>query len=300
MSAYLLAWSPKQTDFEELPLWSEDVRKGHGVEFRWSCGRRQTIKKGDRVFLIRLGQEPKGVFGAGTVTRGSYQDLHWKPEKAKNKEMAWYVYAEYDILLDPESDAIVSRDSLDKPPFFGVHWSTQSSGINIPDTIAVELDRALKNLRRTQGQSPLRDLKIFENTYLNLAKTERETVVQSRVGQGKFRSDLINYWISCAVTGCEVVEVLRASHIKPWRECTNAERLDIFNGLLLIPNLDNAFDSGLISFEDDGKIKISKQLSRADSAVLGIHPKMKLSKVEAGHKKYLDFHRKNIFSFIAK
>lgn len=103
----------------------------------------------------------------------------------------------------------------------------------------------------------------------NLTNTEREVIGQGRIGQDKFRSDLINYWKSCAITGCKIIEILKASHIKPWRDSTNIERLDLYNGILLIPNLDSAFDSGLISFEDNGKIMISNRLSKAEAAMLG-------------------------------
>lgn len=295
MPAYLLTWSPKQTDFQELPNLSEKVKQGKVVEFRWSCGRRQIIKKGDRVFLIRLGKEPKGIFGAGIVTKGSRQALHWHPDRAKKKEKAWYVYAKYDVLLDPKSDPIIPRSRLDLPPFAGVHWSTQSSGIDIPDKIAIELDKTLTYLSKTQTQNSLHDLRKYKNSYAGLTKTERKTVIQSRIGQGKFRSDLISYWTGCAVTGCNVIEMLRASHIKPWRVSTNIERLDSYNGLLLVPNLDGAFDSGLISFEDNGKIIISKNLSSTDASILGINSKMRLTKVELKHKKYLNYHRNNIF-----
>ena len=51
--------------------------------------------------------------------------------------------------------------------------------------------------------------------------------------------------------------MLLASHIKPWRDSNHQERLDKFNGLLLLANLDKAFDLGFISFDDSGKVPIS-------------------------------------------
>ncbi|MGE5444705.1 MAG: HNH endonuclease [Ignavibacteriales bacterium] len=200
--------------------------------------------------------------------------------------------AKYHVLLDPEKDTILSLDRLNEPPFVGVHWSSQSSGIDIPDGIATELEKALTNL---SGTNPLYDLETQKDTYINLKKTEREAVVQSRIGQGKFRSRLIKHWKGCAVIGCQEEELLKASHIKPWRESNNAERLDVYNGLLLTPNLDSAFESGLISFKDDGKIMISKSLSKVEAAKLAIHPKMKISRLQKSHTKYLNYHRKNIF-----
>jgi len=295
MPAYLLTWSPKQYDFHDLPAYSEEVKKGKPVNLRWSCGRRQIIQKGDRVFLIRLGEEPKGVFGAGTVTQGAHQALHWQADKQKAGEKAWYVYSDYDVLLDPERDRLLPRSVLDKPPFAGVHWSTQASGIDIPDRIAAELDKALAQLRGTQTGNPLHDLDQCKNTYISLPGTEREAVVRSRMGQGRFRAALIHYWNGCAVTGCKVIHILRASHIKPWRVSSNDERLDLYNGLLLIPNVDGAFDGGLISFADDGKIMISRRLSRTEANILGILPSMGLSRIEESHRKYLDHHRKKVF-----
>ena len=83
-----------------------------------------------------------------------------------------------------------------------------------------------------------------------------------RVGQDIFRRGLLEYWDGrCAITGLAVPELLRASHIKPWAACdTDAERLDIFNGLLLAPHLDAAFDAGFITIAKDGAVLVSNTL----------------------------------------
>ncbi|MDK2951474.1 MAG: putative restriction endonuclease [Kosmotogales bacterium] len=141
----------------------------------------------------------------------------------------------------------------------------------------------------------IKDIEEYSKSYSNLSKTERETIVQSRIGQGKFRNDLINYWKGCAVTGCTALALLRASHIKPWRDCNNRERLDKFNGLLLTPNLDSAFDNGIISFDDEGTILISRRLSNEARIKLGINEKMSMRRVEKQHVEYLDYHRKKVF-----
>jgi len=133
--------------------------------------------------------------------------------------------------------------------------------------------------------------------YLNLPLTERKAIVDARIGQGKFRNRLIRYWSACAVTECKEVTLLRASHIKPWSSLRESplERLSLYNGLLLSPNLDACFDSGFITFDDEGKIILSNQLNSDDAAALGIHDQMRLSKIEPEHKKYLEFHRNKIF-----
>lgn len=144
--------------------------------------------------------------------------------------------------------------------------------------------------------NPLQEIETYQFSYENLPETEREAIVQSRVGQGKFRSNLIKYWAGCcAVTGCTVTTVLKASHIKPWRDSSNLERLDLYNGLLLTPNLDSAFDNGFISFDDDGKIIVSNLLEDEDKAKLSIRPEGCLRRLEEQHLKYLEYHRKNVF-----
>lgn len=142
--------------------------------------------------------------------------------------------------------------------------------------------------------NPINDLEEYRTSYSGLSETERETVVQSRVGQGRFRNNLINYWKCCAVTGCKVISLLRASHIKPWRDCNNEERLDTYNGLLLVPNLDSAFDNGFISFSNGGLILISSKLDKKAKKRLGINEEMMIRKVEQNHIKYLDYHRKEV------
>ena len=147
------------------------------------------------------------------------------------------------------------------------------------------------------SKSPLDEIEEYCSSYEDLPETERRAVIQSRLGQGKFRTDLIHYWGGCAVTGCKEIVVLRASHIKPWRKADNNERLDVYNGLLLSPNLDAAFDNGLITFDKTGKIIVSSLLQDEDREKLGIHSEMYISKLETQHIKYLDYHREKIFKW---
>lgn len=125
-----------------------------------------------------------------------------------------------------------------------------------------------------------------------VSSTERHDLVKCRIGQGIFRQKLIAYWKACAVTGYKDTALLVASHIKPWRACTNAERLNPFNGLLLTPNLDQAFDAGLITFGKDGLISLSPLLSSAQQ--LGIETGMRVSLVSQ-HEPFMDFHRTFVF-----
>ena len=130
---------------------------------------------------------------------------------------------------------------------------------------------------------------------LNLSDSEREAISKRRVGQDRFRQSLIDYWSGCAVTGVSVPALLTASHIKPWANGDLNDRWSCYNGLLLSPALEKCFDSGYISFSDDGRILISSRLTIGDTYVLGIHSEMKLRRIEPAHKVYLDYHRKHRF-----
>ena len=122
--------------------------------------------------------------------------------------------------------------------------------------------------------------------------TDREAVIKQRVAQGRFRLLLLQFWCSaCSVTGSGDASMLIASHIKPWRACEDGERVDPFNGLLLTPNLDRAFDKGYISFADDGRVLI--QSGREDSLRdFSIHAGIRLRKVDDRHRRYLAEHRR--------
>lgn len=122
--------------------------------------------------------------------------------------------------------------------------------------------------------------------------TEKISLVKARIGQGYFRRQLIDYWECCSVTGCRDVNLLVASHIKPWSQSNNQERVDQFNGLLLLPNLDRAFDLGYITFDSNGHILISAALENA--ALLGVSPDMKVA-LSTMHKTYMEFHRAKVF-----
>ena len=127
-----------------------------------------------------------------------------------------------------------------------------------------------------------------------MTRTEREALVKSRVGQGRFRSLVLEIWdYSCAVTGSAIL--LTASHIKPWKTATNLERLDGWNGLALSPTFDRAFDAGLITFDDTAKIRFSPRLPTVEAARLGIKPSLSLKGVQRKHCAYLACHRDAVF-----
>lgn len=133
------------------------------------------------------------------------------------------------------------------------------------------------------------DLEAVEHD-ASVGETERVQLQKARLGQGNFRAKLEAKWGGCCVTGCNIREVLRASHIKPWKNCSNGERLDGDNGLLLVANIDALFDRGLISFRADGSIIRSKSLSVDELKMLAGY---RIEEIEFSPQQadYMRFHR---------
>lgn len=122
--------------------------------------------------------------------------------------------------------------------------------------------------------------------------TDKTRLVNTRLGQGEFRQKLIEYWHGCALTQYKNIRFLVASHIKPWKAANDYERLDVYNGILLLPNLDKAFDLGYISFSDKGSLLVSSELEEFET--LGVDENMFLA-MTAEHRRYMGYHREALF-----
>ena len=125
-------------------------------------------------------------------------------------------------------------------------------------------------------------------------RTEIETLIKARLGQGSFRKNVLKLHPRCALTDLDIQPLLIASHIKPWSKCNDKERLDPFNGLMLAPHIDALFDKGLITFDTDGTIKISPKIDLKNQKRLGI-PSCKKLKIRPKSKKYFEYHRNHVF-----
>ena len=130
----------------------------------------------------------------------------------------------------------------------------------------------------------------------NIEATTKEALINARVGQGAFRSQVLQLWGQCcAVTQSITFEAIRASHIKPWRISTDQERLDANNGLPLTASLDALFDSGLISFEPSGNLVISPSMSAAERQIYLLDGRSLVKQPTAKTAEYLAFHRACVF-----
>ena len=129
---------------------------------------------------------------------------------------------------------------------------------------------------------------------LQILGKERATFIKARINQSVFRERLLKKYDCCCLCKVSNPKFLIASHIKPWANSENDEKLDADNGFLLCPNHDALFDSGYISFDENGVIMISEELGPVDAVLMNVDKNMKIS-LSSKNKKYLEYHRNNIF-----
>ena len=206
-----------------------------------------------------LSVDTEGRYLVGTSHRGVGSEL------SDELQLAPHTHEGFDCFVAPSSSELFR--------IIGRIWSLARS---LPSEPLAEFERLLKEEPST---------------------TEVERLRKERIGQNVFRSALMDYWEkSCAVTGVQNPTLLRASHIVPWATCeSDEERLNVHNGLLLVATLDAAFDAGLITFDDDGRILISSRLAESDQTSAGIGPDLKLARMNDEIKKRLGWHRLNLF-----
>jgi hypothetical protein len=126
----------------------------------------------------------------------------------------------------------------------------------------------------------------------NVDLTTKMALRNARLGQGTFRTRVLRFWGNCcSVTGSKIAEAIQASHIKPWRESSNSERLDPNNGLPLIASLHSLFDAGLISFDSSGMLLASANLTKAEQEIFGTIERSLRKKPNAKMVNYLAHHR---------
>ena len=135
MKTYLLTWNPRRWHWEDLAETSADTLAGKGASADWSCGNTKRIQPGDRIFLMRVAVEPKGIISSGWVTIAPHLHVHWDADKAAAGEKCLGVDGEWERLLNPLVDAPLGLPELKKGKLADFNWTPQSSGTQIPDEI---------------------------------------------------------------------------------------------------------------------------------------------------------------------
>lgn len=222
-----------------------------------------------------LGKSDRTIKSYTGALKGSIPNWHSDAGVAKQNLLSIGSYFEYERIVSKTYEV---REFVEKDKRGNGMYSAAINSYKafLSDITQVEVQQDIDNI-------------ILDKT---ITDTQKSVMVNTRIGQGRFREDLISYWQGCAITKYQNHSFLIASHIKPWAKSNNEERLDPYNGLLLLANIDKAFDLGYISFDDRGRILISEQLD--DYQALGINEQMNVMLVKQ-HQDYLAFHRESRF-----
>ncbi len=164
---------------------------------------------------------------------------------------------------------------------------------------------AAGTVARAESGTPAREQALeewehYEETRIltapNIDETERQALVLARRGQGAFRSNVRKVERACRITRVENHAHLVASHIRPWRDSSNSDRLSGENGLLLTPTIDHLFDKGFIFFEDGGRLIVSPVAHNESLRRMGIETDapVNVGGFTEGQRRFLDYHRENV------
>lgn len=162
MGTYLLNWNPvKHWDWDDLEECIEDLNRDSYLDMNWSCGVTKKIVRGDRVFLMRLGDEPRGIIAFGKVQPYSHFDKGVRPVRSgvdvyqgpkwedqndpyDQGKTALYINVRWEHLLNPEHDTFPLykleelNEGLAEEEQQG--WTPENSGITIKPKVAAKLE----------------------------------------------------------------------------------------------------------------------------------------------------------------
>lgn len=179
--------------------------------------------------------------------------------------------------IDPAVFFSLAEESVRRIPF---------DGVIPPAAAAMPVDQEERLDDRAEKE-------LLQRT--DIGPTEIECLSKARRGQDLFRDNVCRIEKACRVTGVTDPSLLIASHIKPWRNSTDAEKLDGYNGLMLAPHVDRLFDKGYISFEDDGELLVARMLDPQVLSAWGLQVPLNVDEFHARHRDYLAYHRSVIF-----
>ena len=264
-----------------------------------------------------IGNDPRGMQG-GVIPKDDAQLLLVTlldpkyPDEVLNDTLHWYgqenlKHAERHIIDGTRDSFIFIRDKSPKPfVYYGRAAMNRilMKGRGTPSEVIFNLFEYSKMLGEEVTEESYYETaiinKVIEKRAVEKTETQRLTLV--RTEQGNYRKAALALWDNkCAVTGVDEPGWLIASHIKPWRESTNEERVNPLNSLILTPNYDKLFDRGIISFSpDNGKIilpRIHTHEMWRNLERMHIDDEVHLSHIPNGIEQFLDYHNKRVFGY---
>jgi hypothetical protein len=285
-------WSPKRNANGARNQFYENMREVSPGDVVFSyC---DTVIKAVGIVTGTAQTGPKPDFGAAGA--------NWSRE-------GWFVPVDYCAVSQP----MRPKDHIGVlRPFLPVRYSPlQASGDGLQSVYLAEVPESLAQaLIALMGQSfwealaeasaaPVSpDVRELDDDIAEAriaGSTFREQLVRARRGQGVFRANVLLQEQYCRVTRVDEPRHLKASHIKPWRDASDAERLDGANGLLLAPHIDHLFDGGYLTFSTSQQVVIVPEVRETLLDAWGIDAGQRVDEFTREQQAYLDYHRANVF-----
>jgi putative restriction endonuclease len=254
---YLFTWTPKGWPYANLRALVDDFEAGKKVTEPWRCMAHKTAKPGDTAYFLKLGNHPQGIFGVGAITARAT-----KNSAALPGQNAWQIPIVFQQLVDPTRKLLVSEKQLAAISVPSHTWHPQGSGVRLVQEAARKIDEIIGSAAEKFLSADAADIDDFDALNIKDARERINRSIAVRRGQQAFRSKLLAaYDRKCAITGCDIEDLLEAAHIVPYR---GPQTNHVQNGLLLRSDIHTLFDCGLIAIDPASKkIILSSRLTRS-------------------------------------
>jgi len=283
-------------------LWSPQTKaKGHRNYFYDTM---EQASPGDIVFSFAKSR----IQAIGVVKRRAVvtPKPDFKGVGANWSNTGWFLEVEFELLSDPYRPRDYNEQIL---PLLPTKYSPldRVTGNGLQVVYLTEISQPLADLlillskrdiheliRELEDPRDLEDDDLIELEIRSRqmeGELEKIQLVKARRGQGLFRANVRLYESECRVTHVRSIRHLRASHIKPWSESNDVEKVDGANGLLLAPHVDHLFDRGFISFTGDGDLLASKKLNPNVLEKWSISLPQNVGDFKPAQQLFLEFHR---------
>lgn len=130
---WLMTWNPANWEWEGFDKLCVETKNGKTHIEAWNCSSKQPVI-GDDVFLMKTGEQPRGIMAHGHIAKASYTAPHYDPEKNVAGVTTGYVDVEFDWIQNYKSEKLLIQDIL-KKKFPTQNWSPIGSGIEIKECL---------------------------------------------------------------------------------------------------------------------------------------------------------------------
>jgi len=173
----LLTWNSKKYPWKELEKRIEEIAATGSATGFWSTGNRKDVQPGDRFFLLRQGEEPRGLVGKGSIT-GPVEERkrHWdETERNTGKSylgapVLWETLSRTPMIPLPDLIRHTGEKDL---------WNTQASGVEIKPDLAQRVqqrwDEAVAQAKKRQQETPSADRKATPEPPQNVSSEPDQT-----------------------------------------------------------------------------------------------------------------------------